>query len=204
MKKRFPCVIILICLTVSLFGCSPEKEAQNTEIDGRKSELLLTEEQKESLESTTPETSPQKQEKTPSAETTLPKESVLQVEEDGVYMFPDPYLDEGESDVIVRNYHVVPDKTVFKIQAGTWTFASTVKIAFRKDNQDFCEYVNSAGHMYDYTFDTQTLAEGDYDIVVYNTGGLPIFCGSIMNCTIWSEKNKNIRGDYVCADLQLI
>lgn len=189
MKKRFPCVIILICLTVFLFGCSPEKEAQDTEIDGRKSELLLTETQKESQENTPEirETSPQKQENTPdhSADTTLPKEPIRQVEEDGVYMFPDPYLQAGESEVIVSNYHVVPDKTVFKIQAGAWTFASTVKIALRKDNQDFCEYVNSAGFVGEYTFDTHALSEGDYDIVVYNAGGLPIFYGSIIRYELY-------------------
>ncbi len=170
MKKVFTNAMLLLFLMVFLVSCSSGTEKPNTGIKEGESDLCISIENSESekntehLEETTSHNS---------LNNTLSQESIPI--EDGVYTFPEASLKAEEVDIIVSNYHVIPDKTVFKIISGTWNTSPTVKIAFRKDNQDFCEYMTEDGWIADYTFNTHELPEGDYDIVIYNMGEQPIF-----------------------------
>lgn len=183
MKKVFINAMLLLFLMVFLVGCSSGTEKPNTGIKEGESDLFISIENSESEKNTVPleETTSHN-----SLDNTLSQESIPI--EDGVYTFPEESLKAEEVDIIVSNYHVIPDKTVFKIICGAWNISPTVKIAFRKDNQDFCEYMTEDGWIADYTFNTHELPEGDYDIVIYNMGELPIWGTGVIRYELYDNE----------------
>lgn len=93
-----------------------------------------------------------------------------------------PSIAPGESALLVSNYLVDPDSTVFVIKSATWNYSTTVKIAFmsRTNGQDYASYITSDGFISNKTFDLSSLPKGKYDLFIHNIGDMSIYNGTMV------------------------